>query len=106
MIKKITMETTFNEKIKNLFRKHEELLSRANEPMEEGNGIFTRYKNPILTAAHTPVIWRYDLDEKSNPFLMERIGMNATLNSEQSNGTESICWWFVWKEQTVNRSLL
>ena len=75
------METTFNEKIKNLFRKHEELLSRANEPMEEGNGIFTRYKNPILTAAHTPVIWRYDLDEKSNPFLMERIGMNATLNS-------------------------
>ena len=81
MIKKITMETTFNEKIKNLFCKHEELLSRANEPMEEGNGIFTRYKNPILTAAHTPVIWRYDLDEKSNPFLMERIGMNATLNS-------------------------
>jgi 4-O-beta-D-mannosyl-D-glucose phosphorylase len=72
---------TFKEKIKDLFRKHEELLSLSNVPLEGGNGIFTRYKNPILTAAHTPIIWRYDLDEKSNPYLMERIGMNATLNS-------------------------
>lgn len=77
----MNMEMTFKEKIKDLFRKHEELLSVSNEPLEGGNGIFTRYKNPILTAAHTPIIWRYDLDEKSNPFLMERIGMNATLNS-------------------------
>ena len=77
----MNMEMTFNEKIKDLFRKHEELLSVSNAPLESGNGIFTRYKNPILTAAHTPIIWRYDLDEKSNPYLMERIGMNATLNS-------------------------
>lgn len=48
---------------------------------EDGNGIFTRYKYPVVTAAHTPVFWRYDLDEKSNPYLMERIGMNATMNS-------------------------
>lgn len=77
----MNMEMTFDEKIKDLFRKHEELLSVSNAPLEGGNGIFTRYKNPILTAAHTPIIWRYDLDEKSNPYLMERIGMNATLNS-------------------------
>lgn len=77
----MNMEMTFKEKIKDLFRKHEELLSLSNVPLEDGNGIFTRYKNPILTAAHTPIIWRYDLDEKSNPYLMERIGMNATLNS-------------------------
>ena len=77
----MNMEMTFKEKIKDLFRKHEELLSLSNVPLEGGNGIFTRYKNPILTAAHTPIIWRYDLDEKSNPYLMERIGMNATLNS-------------------------
>ena len=77
----MNMEMTFDEKIKDLFRKHEELLSLSNVPLEGGNGIFTRYKNPILTAAHTPIIWRYDLDEKSNPYLMERIGMNATLNS-------------------------
>lgn len=49
--------------------------------VEDGNGIFTRYKYPVVTAAHTPVFWRYDLDEKSNPYLMERIGMNATMNS-------------------------
>lgn len=49
--------------------------------IEEGNGIFTRYKYPVVTAAHTPVFWRYDLDEDSNPYLMERIGINATMNS-------------------------
>jgi len=75
------MKTTFKDKVKELLRKHEQLLSRKNEPVEGGNGIFTRYKNPILTASHTPIIWRYDLDEQTNPHLMERIGMNATLNS-------------------------
>ena len=75
------METTFNDKVKALFAEHEALLARPNEPIATGNGVFTRYKYPILTAAHTPLIWRYDLDESSNPFLMERIGMNATLNS-------------------------
>ena len=71
----------FEDKVKQLFDEHEVLLSRRNEPQEKENGIITRYKHPILTAAHTPVFWRYDLDEKTNPYLMERIGMNATLNS-------------------------
>jgi len=82
MIKNIaTMKTTFKDKVKELLRKHEQLLARKNEPVEGGNGIFIRYKNPILTASHTPIFWRYDLDEQTNPYLMERIGMNATLNS-------------------------
>lgn len=72
---------TFKEKIRDLFDDYEKLVTRKNMPVEGGNGIFTRYQYPILTAAHTPVFWRYDLDEKTNPFLMERIGMNATLNS-------------------------
>lgn len=72
---------TFNDKVSRLFQEHEELITRKNEPVEGGNGIFTRYKYPVVTAAHTPVFWRYDLDEKSNPHLMERIGMNAALNS-------------------------
>lgn len=71
----------FREKIKNLQKRHEELLERKNNPVKEGNGIFTRYENPVLTAEHTPLIWRYDFNEKTNPFLMERIGMNATMNS-------------------------
>ncbi len=72
---------SFDEKLKELTARHEALLTRKNVPMDEGNGVFTRYKYPIITAAHTPLFWRYDLDERSNPYLMERIGMNATLNS-------------------------
>ena len=71
----------FKEKVQVLLRKHEELLSRKNNPVEENNGVFTRYQYPILTAEHTPIFWRYDLDEQPNPFLMERIGINATFNS-------------------------
>ena len=75
------MKSGFKKKIHKLFDKHEELLSARNKKVKNGNGIFDRYKNPVLTAAHTPIIWRYDLDEKTNPYLMERIGMNATMNS-------------------------
>ena len=71
----------FEHKLKTLFDNYERLITRKNEPVEGGNGIVTRYKYPILTAAHTPVFWRYDLDCATNPYLMERIGMNATLNS-------------------------
>ena len=73
--------TSFEEKVKDLFARHEALITRKNEPVAESNGVYTRYKYPVLTAAHTPIFWRYDLDEKTNPYLMERIGMNAVLNS-------------------------
>lgn len=71
----------FENKVKELFNQHEQLITRANKPVAETNGVFTRYQYPVLTAAHTPVFWRYDLDPQTNPLLMERIGMNATLNS-------------------------
>jgi len=72
---------TFKDEVLTLFQGYEELIALKNEPVLENNGIFTRYKNPVLTAAHTPVFWRYDLNEKTNPHLMERIGMNAAMNS-------------------------
>lgn len=72
---------TFEEKLHNLFSAYNQLITRINVAQETNNGIFTRYKYPILTASHTPVFWRYDLDPHTNPFLMERIGMNATMNS-------------------------
>jgi 4-O-beta-D-mannosyl-D-glucose phosphorylase len=75
------MKSDFKKKVHKLLEKHEELLSVKNKKAKNGNGIFDRYKHPVLTAAHTPVIWRYDLDEQTNPFLMERIGMNAAFNS-------------------------
>ena len=58
------------------------LIEKKNEPQSYvGNGIFERYKNPVLTANHAPVEWRYDLNEATNPFLMERIGINAAFNA-------------------------
>lgn len=69
------------EKVKRLFSNHEKLIIRKNEPLQESNGIYQRFRYPVLTAAHTPVFWRYDLDPATNPFLMERLGMNAAFNS-------------------------
>ena len=66
---------------KQLFERHEALLAMKNEPMEWGNGIYERYQHPILTAEHTPLEWRYDFSEKDNPYLMQRIMMNAVLNA-------------------------
>ena len=60
--------------------RYEELVIRPNRPIE-GNGVYERYENPILTAAHVPPTWRYDFNPATNPFFMERIGVNATLNS-------------------------
>ncbi|WP_317040996.1 glycoside hydrolase family 130 protein [Flammeovirga pacifica] len=71
----------FKEKLTSLIKEQEVLLSQKNQPSEAYNGIFTKYKNPILTAAHTPLYWRFDFNEESNPLLQERIGMNATFNA-------------------------
>jgi 4-O-beta-D-mannosyl-D-glucose phosphorylase len=60
---------------------HQALLSRPNEPSADGNGIYQRYRNPVLTADHTPLEWRYDLDPATNPFMMERLGINAVFNA-------------------------
>jgi len=72
---------TYNEKVKALRERHEALLMRKNEPVAGGNGIYEKYKFPILTAEHTPLEWRYDFCEKDNPYLMQRIMMNAVLNA-------------------------
>ena len=71
----------FEQRAKMLRQKHEQLLSRKNEPLEDGNGIYEKYRYPILTAEHTPLEWRYDFCEKDNPYLMQRLMMNAVLNA-------------------------
>ncbi len=73
--------TNFQDRLKKLSDAHEALITRKNSPVEADNGIYRRYKYPIVTAEHTPLFWRYDLDPETNPYLMERIGVNATLNS-------------------------
>lgn len=72
----------FKERMIKLRQHHEELLTRENKPVEHlGNGIYQKYQFPILTAEHTPLEWRYDFSEKDNPYLMQRIMMNAVLNA-------------------------
>ena len=63
-----------------LQQRHRELLENPNKPVVSSNGIFTRYKNPILTGDHAPLEWRYDFDIKTNPLGLERIGINSTFN--------------------------
>ncbi|MBI9041107.1 glycosidase [Lutibacter sp.] len=63
-------------------QKHtEKLLHKNNKPIAKTNGIFKRYKNPVLTCDHTPIHWRYDLNPKTNPFGLERVGINAVFNA-------------------------
>ena len=71
---------SFYKKVDKLFRKHEKLIARKNI-MKSGNGVCNRFKYPVVTAKHTPIFWRYDLDRSTNPMLLERIGVNATMNS-------------------------
>lgn len=110
----------FFDKMNRLFQEQETLLTRKNVPLPSTNGIYQRYKYPVLTAEHTPLFWRYDFNREANPYLMERIGMNATLNSgaikwenkyllvvrvegadrksffaiaESPNGIDNFCFW-------------
>ncbi len=71
----------FEQRLSVLQKKHNKLISRLNKVTKGGNGIYDKYKYPVVTSAHTPLFWRYDMNPDSNPHLMERMGINATLNS-------------------------
>ena len=71
---------TYEERLAWLKESHRQLLEKMNTPVE-GNGVFRRWTNPILTAEHAPLEWRYDFNKERNPYLMERIGVHATLNA-------------------------
>ncbi|MPL55260.1 4-O-beta-D-mannosyl-D-glucose phosphorylase [bioreactor metagenome] len=65
-----------------LEQEYQKLIEKTNSPKNEvSNGIFTRYSNPVVTAKHIPLDWRYDFNEKENPLLLERIGYNAAFNA-------------------------
>jgi len=75
------LHTNFDERLSALNTAHEALITQKNCKQEPGNGIFNRYTNPILTAAHTPLFWRYDINRERNPYLMERMGINTVFNA-------------------------
>jgi 4-O-beta-D-mannosyl-D-glucose phosphorylase len=74
-------QADFRKNVQRLFKEQEKLLARRNRKLPGGNGVYDRYVFPVLTAAHAPITWRYDLDRKTNPLLLERIAVNAAFNA-------------------------
>ena len=74
-------EKNFRKRLDSIIKEHTKIIKQKNKKIKPGNGIIYRYKFPVLTAAHVPLAWRYDLNPKTNPFLMERQGINATFNA-------------------------
>jgi len=71
----------FRKRLQELGKWHEHLVTCKNYRTPTGNGVCDRYAFPVLTAEHTPLFWRYDFDFKTNPYLMERLGINSTYNA-------------------------
>ncbi|MBW7473795.1 glycosidase [Paenibacillus oenotherae] len=70
----------FEERKNQLTERYETLLNRRNEAVPLGNGVYDRYKYPVLTSQHAPLIWKYDFNPETNPYFSERLGINAVLN--------------------------
>ncbi len=75
------METSFSHTFRQLQMQHDALLSQRNIPLEVPGSTVIRYKNPVVTAGHVPLEWRYDLNPTTNPYCLERIGVNACMNA-------------------------
>ncbi|MBD1387174.1 glycosidase [Mucilaginibacter rigui] len=71
----------FKQRLAGLEQAYEKLIDINNETDGLGNGVFDRYKHPVLTAQHAPIAWKYDLNPETNPYLMERFGVNAAFNA-------------------------
>lgn len=75
------MNDSFKQRLERLRTEYESLLSRKNVAVKEDNGLVRRYAYPVVTRHHIPLEWRYDLNPATNPYCLERIGMNATMNA-------------------------
>lgn len=75
------MAQQFKDRLAGLEETYAKLIDINNEIDGLGNGIFDRYKHPVLTAQHAPLSWKYDLNPETNPYLMERFGINAAFNA-------------------------
>jgi 4-O-beta-D-mannosyl-D-glucose phosphorylase len=73
-------KSIFAQRFHAIERTHRQLLRQRNRPLRHGNGIFDRYESPVLTADHTPLNWRYDINQITNPYLMTRLGINSVFN--------------------------
>jgi 4-O-beta-D-mannosyl-D-glucose phosphorylase len=71
----------FLQRLENELNKYETLIKKKNKKTDFYNGVYDRWENPVLTREHAPVHWKYDLDPKTNPYFMERLGINAVFNA-------------------------
>ncbi len=71
----------FEQRKTRIEKEYEEYVTRKNEPLFSTNGVYDKYKYPILTREHVPLTWRYDFNKETNPYFMERISFNAAFNS-------------------------
>ncbi len=74
-------KAAFDKQLKSLFVAHNKFVLQKNTKLVSENGIYSRYKRPILTRDHAPIYWRYDMDYRSNPDLLQRLGVNTTFNA-------------------------
>lgn len=71
----------FDENKAKVMKRYEEIVSRKNIKSDFYNGIYDRYVYPVLTRDHIPPFWKYDMNPETNPYFMERLGVNAVMNS-------------------------
>lgn len=84
--------SSFDQKLQALQAQHQSLIERKNEVESNwSNGLLDRYRYPVLTAAHTPLFWRYDLNPVTNPYLIERQGINGVFNPGAIEFNGKIC---------------
>ena len=94
----------FQTRLQALTEAHQRLTAHPNEPQPATNGLYRRYAHPVLTADHVPVEWRYDLNPVTNPYILERIGVNAVFNPGAMKWQANTCWWRAWKGWTAKAS--
>src|SRR5512145_488507 len=85
------MAFDFDKALRRRIEEHTELVELKNRRVRDASGVYERWKNPVLTAAHAPLVWRYDLDRRRNPFLLERLGVNAVAGAGAIERNGRIC---------------
>ena len=94
-----------SEKYYEELKKYEALINRKNEiDTDFYNGVYDKYKYPVLTREHIPLTWQYDLNPETNPYFMKRLGINAVMNSGaiELNGNSVIARIFMWLSYEIN----
>lgn len=75
-------KSLYERRVETLTTRQRELFARTNEEDQDwDNGVFQRFRHPVLTASHVPLHWRYDFDPVANPNFQERLAVNAVFNS-------------------------